>query len=77
MKIAREIAHILLIFMELSDFHRYNCRERRFYDGNTHPRELTFRDVERFLSDLAVRCEVSASTQRQALNALVFLYRNV
>ena len=49
----------------------------RFHGGNTHPSELTFRDVERFLSDLAVRCEVSASTQRQALNALVFLYRNV
>ena len=50
----------------------------RFYDGNTHPRELTFRDVKHFLSDdLAVRCEVSASTQRQTLNALVSLYRNV
>jgi integron integrase len=49
----------------------------RFYGGNTHPRELTFKNVERFLSDLAVRCEVSASTQSQALNALVFLYRHV
>ncbi len=49
----------------------------RFHGGNTHPRDLTFRDVERFLSDLAVRGEVAASTQRQALNALVFLYRNV
>jgi len=49
----------------------------RFYGGNTHPRELTYKNVERFLSDLAVRCEVSASTQSQALNALVFLYRHV
>ncbi|MCD6534172.1 MAG: phage integrase N-terminal SAM-like domain-containing protein [Deltaproteobacteria bacterium] len=49
----------------------------RFCGGNTHPRELTFKDVERFLSDLAVRCEVSVSTQRQVLNALVFHYRNV
>jgi integrase len=33
--------------------------------------------VERFLSHPAVKGKVSASTQRQALNALVFLYRQV
>jgi integron integrase len=33
--------------------------------------------VERFLSHLATEGQVSASTQRQALNALVFLYRDV
>lgn len=33
--------------------------------------------MERFLSDLAVKRKVSASTQRQALNAIVFLYREV
>ncbi len=48
-----------------------------FFGGKTHPRNLGARDVERFLSDLAVRLEVSASTQRQALNALIFLYREV
>ena len=35
------------------------------------------RDVERFLSDLAVRRQVSASTQHQAEPALLFLYREV
>ncbi|MDW7772234.1 MAG: phage integrase N-terminal SAM-like domain-containing protein [Desulfobulbaceae bacterium] len=33
--------------------------------------------MERFLSYLASRENVAASTQRQALNALVFLYRDV
>jgi len=33
--------------------------------------------VERFLTDLVVRKNVAASTQNQALNALVFLYREV
>ena len=33
--------------------------------------------VEEFLSDLAVRGKVSASTQNQAFNALLFLYREV
>ncbi len=49
----------------------------RFFGGKTHPRNLGVRDVERFLSDLAVKREVSSSTQRQALNAIVFLYREV
>lgn len=48
-----------------------------FFERKVHPRDLGARDVERFLSDLAVRGKVSASTQRQALNALVFLYREV
>jgi len=49
----------------------------RFFGGKTHPRYLGIKDVERFLSDLAVNLEVSPSTQRQALNAIIFLYREV
>ena len=48
-----------------------------YYGGNTHPDRLGAQDVERFLSHLATEGKVSASTQRQALNALVFLYRDV
>lgn len=48
-----------------------------FYNKKKHPRDLGERDVERFLSHLAVKRNVSPSTQRQALNALVFLYRDV
>ena len=48
-----------------------------FFGGQTHPGELETADVERFLSDLAVIGQVAPSTQRQALNALVFLYRDV
>ncbi len=42
-----------------------------------HPRDLREADVAAFLSDLAVNRDVSPSTQNQALNALVFLYRHV
>jgi len=49
----------------------------RFFGGKIHPRNLVAHHVERFLSDLVVKGEVSASTQRQALNAIVFLYREV
>lgn len=52
---------------------------RRFvrFHGLRHPRELGEADVSRFLTYLAVERKVSASTQNQALSALLFLYRNV
>ena len=42
-----------------------------------HPMEMGAAEVEAFLSDLAVRRNVSASTQNQALAALLFLYKEV
>jgi len=42
-----------------------------------HPRELGGAEVQAFLNDLAVNLRVAVSTQNQALNALVFLYREV
>ena len=41
------------------------------------PDDLTAEDMQRFLSYLAVERKVSTSTQNQALNALVFVYRHV
>ncbi len=42
-----------------------------------HPRDLSSEDISAFLIHLAVDGQVAASTQNQALNALVFLYRQV
>lgn len=52
---------------------------RRFvrFHGTRHPATLGAAEVEAFLSDLAVRHDVSASTRSQARAALLFLYRNV
>jgi integron integrase len=52
---------------------------RRFatFHGGRAPESLGRADVEEFLTDLAVRKHVAASTQNQALSALVFLYRDV
>jgi integrase len=47
------------------------------FHGKRHPRELGSDHLSTFLSDLAVRGRVAASTQNQALNAIVFLYREV
>ena len=47
-----------------------------FHDKR-HPDELGPKELTRFLTSLAVESHVSASTQNQALAALLFLYRNV
>jgi integron integrase len=44
------------------------------FHGKKHPREMGEPEVEKFLTHLATRRNVSASTQSLALNALVFLY---
>ncbi len=52
---------------------------RRFilFHRKTHPMLLGEADVTAFLTHLAVTEQVSASTQNQALGALLFLYRHV
>jgi integron integrase len=52
---------------------------RRFilWSGKRHPKEMGAIEVNGFLAHLAVQGRVAAATQNQALNALVFLYRQV
>lgn len=47
------------------------------FHNKRHPREMGIREVEAFLTHLARDENVSASTQNQALGALLFLYRSV
>ena len=47
------------------------------FHGKRHPQELGRHEVEAFLTSLAVDGRVSASTQNQALAAILFLYRHV
>lgn len=57
----------------------YVARYKSFvrWAGLKHPATLGGDVVERYLSHLATEREVSASTQRQALSALLFLYQQV
>ena len=48
-----------------------------FFGGTTHPKYLTANHIECFLSDLTVNRAVSAATQNQAFNAILFLYNKV
>jgi site-specific recombinase XerD len=52
---------------------------RRFilFHGKRHPTEMGAAEVTQFLSALVVDKDVAASTQNQALSAILFLYRDV
>jgi len=48
-----------------------------FFCGKRHPIEMGEKEINEFLSFLAIKKNVTASTQNQALCAIVFLYRHV
>jgi hypothetical protein len=48
-----------------------------FFQHKRHPRDMGVQEIEAFLTHLAVQEKVSASTQNQAFNAILFLYRKV
>ncbi|HWS88661.1 MAG TPA: integron integrase [Pyrinomonadaceae bacterium] len=52
-------------------------RQYILFCGKRHPSELGAAEVSAFISHLAVERKVAASTQTQALSALLFLYREV
>jgi integrase-like protein len=64
---------IRLSFVNRAAFVRMFVR----FCGLRHPSELGLEDVQRFLTDLVVERNLSASTQQQALGALLFLYPHV
>src|SRR5262249_14760667 len=47
------------------------------YHGLRHPQELGAAEINAFLTDLAEKRHVAASTQNQAFAALLFLYQHV
>jgi len=47
------------------------------FHGNKHPKELGAEEIQEFLSHLATKQHVSASTQNQALSSILFLYKKV
>ncbi|MBM3470910.1 MAG: integron integrase [Armatimonadetes bacterium] len=57
----------------------YTAWVRRYilFHDKRHPAEMGAAEITKFLTDLAVRRKVAASTQNQALSALLFLYREV
>ena len=48
-----------------------------YFHNKRHPKDMGRKEIEAFLTDLAVKGNVSASTQNQAFSALLFLYEKV
>ena len=59
----------------LQTYARWSRSFQRFLK-NKPPTELTTADVKDYLTYLAVKCHVAASTQNQAFNSLLFLFRH-
>ncbi len=59
--------------------HTYLGWIKRFilFHNKRHPRDMSAQEITRYLTYLAVEGRVSASTQNQALNAILFLYRAI
>jgi integron integrase len=47
------------------------------YHGKRHPKDMGMPEIQAFITHLAVEKNVAASTQNQALSAILFLYRHV
>jgi integron integrase len=52
-------------------------RQFILYHNKRHPRDMGPAEINEFISDLVNRRTVAASTQNQAISAIMFLYRNV
>lgn len=63
--------------MRTEEAYVYWIKKFIFFHNMRHPKDMNSKDVSRFLTHLAVNRRVAASTQNQALSALLFLYRYV
>jgi integron integrase len=72
-----DIARFRHLSLRTEETYRNWIKRYILFHRKRHPRELDAEAVRAFLTDLAVNQHVSASTQNQAFNALLFLYKQV
>jgi len=72
-----DIARFRHLSLRTEETYRSWIKRYILFNDKRHPRELDAQAVRDFLTHLAVKGNVSASTQNQAFNALLFLYRQV
>jgi integrase len=81
----REQFHQIVRFKHFSQrtegaYWQWVMRFLRFHRQNgiwQHPKDLPASAITEFLTDLAARLKLPAATQSQAMNAVIFLYRDV
>jgi len=72
---AREILRVQHYSIRTEDAYLGWMKRYILFHGKCHPEEMGMAEIEAFLTHLAVDGDVAASTQNQALNTLLFLYR--
>ena len=55
----------------------YWCRQYILFHKKRHPKEMGKKEIESFLNYLVTKRRLAASSQSQALNALIFMYKHV
>ena len=63
--------------LRTEEAYTYWVKKYIFFHQKKHPAEMGVAEIRAFLSHLAVDQKVAASTQNQALSALLFLYQRV
>lgn len=72
-----DVARFRHLSLRTEEAYRNWIKRFIFFHGKRHPRDLDAEAVRSFLTHLAVNEHVAASTQNQAFNALLFLYKQV
>ena len=72
-----DVARFRHLSLRTEEAYRNWIKRYIFFHGKRHPMELGADHVRAYLTHLAVNERVAASTQNQAFNALLFLYRQV
>lgn len=83
-----DVRHKLLDQVKIADrANRYSRKTEEAYIGwikryilfhnKRHPNEMGKEEIQQFINHLAVEKHVSSSTQNQALQAILYLYKNI
>ncbi len=73
----RDAARLRHLSLRTEEAYRGWVRRFIFFHNKRHPAEMGEAEIRAFLTHLATQRNVAASTQNQALAALLFLYRQV
>jgi integron integrase len=74
---AREIAHLKHLSIRTEEAYLQWIKRYILFHHNRHPAEMGENEIRSFLTHLACEKHVSSSTQNQALNGIIFLYKYV
>ena len=77
LQVAREQMRVRHLSFETEKCYLQWMRRFIAFNGRRHPRSMVASEVQGFLTHLAVKRGVAPSTQNQALQALLFLYKRV